>query len=212
MNAADLRFSSEILLRASRVNFGSDSAVVVEAAEALSGLMGRCRVSLEDGQLAVAAAVWGTERLLGRSRCAHTSVDGVRIVAGRRAMARALVEASEQAVRSRLSLSTLPYAPEPDGRADGAARLAAQGVRLRALYQRPVFGVVAPPRGRAEVRTADLVPMDMIVVDDELAVLPVDPDRPGLALILVTDPVWVRLASVVAESCWARAEGADGGR
>ncbi|MFI0721913.1 hypothetical protein [Streptomyces sp. NPDC021224] len=63
-----------------------------------------------------------------------------------------------------------------------------------------------------EIRTADLVPMDMIVVDDEVALLPVDPDRPGLALIVVTDLAWVRLASVVAESCWARAEGADGGR
>lgn len=211
-NSRDSRLSYEILLRAGGAHSELDSAVVVEAAEALSGLMGRCRAALEDGQLAVAAAVWGTERLLGRSGCAHASVDGVRVVAGRRAMARTLAAARDQAKQGRLSLSTRPYAPERSGQVEADVRLTARGVRLRALYQRPVLGFDAPTPGSVEIRTADLVPADMIVVDDEVALLPVDPDRPGLALIVVTDLAWVRLASVVAESCWARAEGADSGR
>lgn len=210
--STDSRRSSEVLLQAGRTHSELNSAVVVEAAEALSGLMGRCRTGLEDGQLAVAAAVWGTERLLGRGGCPHAKVSGVRMVAGRRAMARTLAEVLDKAVRDRLSLSTLPYAPGTRRRIESDARLAARGVRLRALHQRPVVRLDASPPGSVEVRTADLVPMDMLVVDGELALLPVDPDRPGLALIVVTDPAWVRLASVVAESCWARAEGADDGR
>lgn len=207
-NVVDFRPNSGLLLRVVGEVRGLDSPVVLEAAQALGTLMARCRDDLADGEREVAAAVWGTERLLGGR--APRRLGGVRVVVGRRAMGRALVQVGSEATRSRLSVSTLPYAPDAR-RAAVDRRLAARGVRLRALYQRPVCGAQIPPPSGAEVRAGDLVPMDMLVVDDEVAVLPVDPDRPGVGLIVVTDLGWVRLAAVVAESCWERAEGAGGG-
>jgi hypothetical protein len=189
---------------------GRDTSVVLEAGEALGSLMARCRADLADEGLLVAAAVWRSETLLGRSVCAPRRVGGVQLVVGRRAMGRALAQVNAEAVQSQLAVSSLPYDPE-DGRGAVDERLAARGVRLRALYQRSVCGYDTAPPGCVEVRAGDLVPMDMLVVDDEVAVLPVDPDHPGLGLIVVTDPAWVRLASVVAESCWAWAEGVGGG-
>jgi len=172
----------------------------------LGRLMAHCGNVLLEGQLAVAAAVWRTERLARLGGCPRPALEGVEVVAGRRSMARALGRARRGAVRSRLSVSSSPYVAEGDAQTSVDAQLAGQGVRLRALYQKPATGLAVAPSGDVEIRTADLVPMDMLVVDDRLAVLPVDPDRPGLALIVVHDPAWVRLASVVAESCWARAE------
>lgn len=210
-NVVDFRPSSELLLRIGRADRGWDPSVVLEAGEALGALMARCRNDLADGDLEVAAAVWGTERLLGGGGRVPRRVGGVTVVVGRRAMGRTLAQVAAAVVRSRLSVSTLPYAPE-GRRAAGDERLAAQGVHLRALYQRSVCGAGVLPSGCVEIRAGDLVPMDMLVVDDEVAVLPVDADRPGLGLAVVTDPAWVRLASVVAESCWACAEGAGGDR
>lgn len=209
-NVVHFKPSSEVLLRVSRSDSEFDPSVLLEAGEELGALIARCGAVLADGALAVAAAVWGTERLLGESTCVPRRVGGVRVVTGRRTMGRLLAQASSAAVRSRLSMSSLPYKPDA-GRQTGDARLAAQGVRLRALYQRSVCGFASPVLSCVEVRTGDLVPMDMLVVDNEVAILPVDPDRPGIGLIVVTDPAWVRLARVVAESCWARAEGVGGG-
>jgi hypothetical protein len=174
--------------------------------------MAHCGNVLLEGQLAFAAAVWGTERLAGLGGCAPLGLEGVEVVAGRRSMVRALERARGGAVWSRLSVSSSPYAAESDAQTSLDAQLTGQGVRLRAVYQKSEAGPAVLPSGDVEIRTTDLVPMDMLVVDDRLAVLPVDPDRPGLALVVVRDRAWVRLASAVAESCWARAEGADGDR
>lgn len=200
--------SSDLLPRGSHEEFPSDAGGVIEVARALGQLMARCRGALEAQRLDVIAAVWRTERLLGG--LARTSLvgDGIQVVAGRRAMARALADAYGQARSSRLGVYSSPFMESVGGRHGPVdARLAAMGVRLRAVYQQSQAQLL-PRLPRVEVRRADLVPMDMVVVDDRLAVLPIDPDRPGFALTVVSDPAWVQLACVLAENCWSRAEGA----
>jgi hypothetical protein len=171
--------------------------------------MARQLAALDARRLEVTAAVWGTQRLLGLRACAGPMDDGIRVVAGRHAIARALADTYGQPVRSRLSLYTSSFAENVVGRQEAVdARLAAQGVRLRAVYQLKPSAHVPSVVSGVQVRHLDLVPVDMVVVDDQLAVLPLDPDRPGRALMVVTHPALVRLSCVLAESCWSRAEGA----
>jgi hypothetical protein len=88
------------------------------------------------------------------------------------------------------------------------ANLAARGVRLRAVYQCSETGALAERNAQAgheEVRVAGLVPINAVVVDDRTAILPIDPDRPGSGLVVISDPEWVELVSVLAEACWVGA-------
>lgn len=207
INSLSVRPSSSLLLRVSRADTEGDTAMVMDVARALGDLMARCRGALATRQLEVAAAVWGTERLLDGSGCASEVGDGIQVVAGRRAMARVLARAYGQPVGNRLSLYSSPFAGSTERQAAVDGRLAAQGVRLRAIYQQPSLPrrVELSPAG-VEIRCANLVPMDM-VVDDRTAILPVDPDRPGVALMVISDPAWFQLAGALAQDCWARAEG-----
>jgi hypothetical protein len=160
--------------------------------------------------LDVAAAVWGSERLLDGVSRTVIGGEGLQVVAGRRAMAGVLAQAYSSPTRSRLALycESLP----PDAGVGATARaavdegLAARGIRMRAVYQDCEVGkAVSPPAGGVEVRFAGLVPVNALVVDDRTAILPIDPDRPGSGLVVVTDPGWVRLVGVLAEDCWAGA-------
>lgn len=184
-----------------------DAETLMDVALALGDLMARCGDALESVQVEVAAAVWGTERLLGGAGCAGAVGDGIRVVTGRAAMARVLAQANGEPVGGRLSLYSSTFAGGVGRQSAVDRRLASEGVRLRAVYQKALLSEpVEPPPVGVEVRCADLVPVDM-VVDERTALLPVYPDRPGIALIVVTDPAWVQMARVLAESCWVRAEG-----
>lgn len=200
--------SSSLLLRVSGVDGEADAETLMDVALALGDLMARCRAALESRQLAVAAAVWGTERLLGGAGCASGVGDGIQVVAGRAAMARVLAGVNGRPAGGRLSLYSSAFAGGTGRQAAVDTRLAAAGVPLRAVYQKALLPEpVEPPTG-VEVRHTDLVPMDM-VVDEQTALLPVYADRPGIALIAISDPAWVQMARVLAESCWVRAEGHD---
>jgi hypothetical protein len=181
----------------------------------LGELLAVCRASLAARQLETAAAVWRTEYLLGNVSRTVIDGDGLQVVVGRRAMAGVLAQSYRSPERSRIALYCEPMSPEAGAstapRAAMAAELAGRGVRLRSVYQGSEVGGLAVRDGRAgdeEVRVAGLVPINAVVVDDRTAIVPIDPDRPGSGLVVITDPGWVELVSVLAEACWAGAAAA----
>lgn len=189
-----------------------DSEAVLEMGRALGELLAVCRASLAARQLETAAAVWRTEYLLGNVSRTVIDGDGLQVVVGRRAMAGVLAQSYRSPERSRIALYCEPLSSEVGvstaPRAAMAAELAGRGVRQRSVYQRSEVGGLAVRDGRAgdeEVRVAGLVPINAVVVDDRTAIVPIDPDRPGSGLVVITDPGWVELVSVLAEACWAGA-------
>ncbi|WUH90323.1 hypothetical protein OG900_09565 [Streptomyces sp. NBC_00433] len=209
-NSLSPQVTSDLLLKASRAESQGDAEAIVEVGGAVGELLAFCRAGLATRHSDVAAAVWGCEHLLDGLGRTVVGGEGLQVVAGRRAMAGVLAHAYGSPARSRLALysESLPT----DGGAGSASRaavdaeLAARGVRMRAVYQYSEVGQAAWPRAGAEdVRLAALVPVNALVVDDRTAILPIDPDRPGSGLVIVSDPGWVRLVGVLAESCWAGA-------
>jgi hypothetical protein len=209
-NSLSPHVTSDLLLKAGRAESQEDAEAIVEVGSAIGELLAFCRAGLATRQLDVAAAVWGCERLLDDSGRSVIGNEGLQVVAGRRAMAGVLARAYASPARGRLALYSEPL--PTDGGAGSASRaavdaeLAARGVRMRAVYQYSEVGQAAWPRaGAEEVRLAGLVPVNALVVDDRTAILPIDPDRPGSGLVIVSDPGWVRLVGVLAETCWAGA-------
>jgi hypothetical protein len=207
--------ASERLIEARQGGLPLDAETVLEVGRTLGELLAACRAGLATRQLDTAAAIWGTERLLSGVSRTVIHGDGLQLVADRWAMADVLARSYCSPERSRLALYCEPMSSKTSAttasRAAVDTGLAARGVRLRAVYQCSEARALAERHVRAgheDVRVAGLVPINALVVDDRTAILPIDPDRPGSGLVVISDPEWVELVSVLAEACWAGASAA----
>ncbi|BAU85106.1 transcriptional regulatory protein [Streptomyces laurentii] len=84
-----------------------------------------------------------------------------------------------------------------------------QGIRIRSLYRSQDAGVpeaaeVLHMRAElgVEVRVAPELPITMVIVDDQYALLPLRPDAPGEGAILAGGPLLVRGFLSLYEHCW----------
>ncbi|MFD4374026.1 LuxR C-terminal-related transcriptional regulator [Streptomyces sp. NPDC058486] len=89
------------------------------------------------------------------------------------------------------------------------ARQLAQGIRLRAAYRvqdavRPEAAAVIKRRAElgVEVRIAPELPMTMVLVDQQYALVPLHPEEPGRGAILARGPLLVGSFLSLYEHCW----------
>ncbi|MFF1836709.1 LuxR C-terminal-related transcriptional regulator [Streptomyces sp. NPDC058231] len=106
-----------------------------------------------------------------------------------------------------------PGGPPPEGLIDDMLlrdkEMESRGVRVEALYLRRTAEVpymagyladaVRPGR---EARTADYLPLRMLLFDDDVAVLPVDPDDSGQGALVVHGQALVRSLHALYDYCW----------
>jgi DNA-binding CsgD family transcriptional regulator len=88
-------------------------------------------------------------------------------------------------------------------------RRIARGVRVRAMYSRRISAVPEMAQhleARAalgvELRFSPVVPMNMVLADENFALLPTDPHDPDSAAILARGPGLVRSYRALFEYCW----------
>lgn len=84
-----------------------------------------------------------------------------------------------------------------------------QGVRIRAIYRnrdaaRPEAAEVLHRRAElgVEVRIAPELPMTMVIVDEQYALVPLRPEAPAEGAILASGPLLVRSFLSLYEHCW----------
>jgi hypothetical protein len=173
----------------------------------LSGLLDHCRSVLATRQLDVASAIWATERLQPPRRTLRGFPD-VEIVTGRGAVSAFLADCRKTPSISAFRLHTQPV---PDGGPllEADAALVRKGVELRSVFA--LSGGLSAAQQQyisvttglgAFVRLAAVVPVDMIIIDRHVVVLPADPDLPGAALVVIRSAAWAHVAEVLAEACW----------
>ncbi|MBM9508038.1 hypothetical protein [Actinacidiphila acididurans] len=167
---------------------------------------------MRERELEIAAAVWGLERMVGPGVPYVLEGSDAELVAGPRNVRRLLAELSELPTASRLTLLDEPVPNRGLAGLVDSSALAARGVAMRTVYrhdgqlsfeQRRYQRLLAAAGVRA--RQAPLVPVNMIIIDGETVMLPVDPDRPGAGAVVLRNTVWVYLARLVFDDCWHRA-------
>ncbi|MER6097742.1 helix-turn-helix domain-containing protein [Streptomyces sp. NPDC001728] len=101
---------------------------------------------------------------------------------------------------------------EMGGELDRDRRWAERGVRVRAMYSRRAASVPEMAQHleeRAavgvEIRLSSVVPMNMVLADENFAMLPTDPYEPSSPSILARGPGLVRSYVALYEYCWTAA-------
>ncbi|MFI8826840.1 LuxR C-terminal-related transcriptional regulator [Streptomyces sp. NPDC053431] len=115
-------------------------------------------------------------------------------------------------VTQRTSCSMYPTGPArqaPERIFERDRRKLDQGVRVRAIYRswdaaRPEAAEVLHRRAElgVEVRVAPELPMTMVIVDEQYALVPLRPEAPGEGAILAGGPLLVRSFLSLYEHCW----------
>ncbi|MFH8711822.1 LuxR C-terminal-related transcriptional regulator [Streptomyces zaomyceticus] len=190
--------------------------IVVDPDVALLRLLRRERDRLQDRLAATSHAHTALEALAGpflRAGAAPRSEVEVEIVTDPQRVLRELAELTE-------SVRTAVHVMHTGSvrREDMAAELerdrsrAARGVRVRAMYSRRVGTVPEMTqhlRERAalgvELRLSPVVPMNMVLADENFALLPTDPHDPDSPTILARGPGLVRSYLALYEYCWQAA-------
>ncbi|MET9721794.1 helix-turn-helix domain-containing protein [Streptomyces zaomyceticus] len=195
---------------------GAGARIVVDPDVALLRLLRRERDRLQDRLAATSRAHTALEALAGpflRAGAAPRSEVEVEIVTDPQRVLRELTELTE-------SVRTAVHVMHTGSvrREDMAAELerdrsrAARGVRVRAMYSRRVGTVPEMTqhlKERAalgvELRLSPVVPMNMVLADENFALLPTDPHDPDSPTILARGPGLVRSYLALYEYCWQAA-------
>ncbi|MEU2158874.1 LuxR C-terminal-related transcriptional regulator [Streptomyces sp. NPDC019396] len=128
------------------------------------------------------------------------------------ALVNAFLEDAGSTARDRMR-SMHPGGPPPEELIDDMLlrdkEMESRGVRVEALYLRRTAEVpymagyladaVRPGR---EARTADYLPLRMLLFDDDVAVLPVDPEDSGQGALVVHGQALVRSLHALYDYCW----------
>ncbi|MET9721793.1 helix-turn-helix transcriptional regulator [Streptomyces zaomyceticus] len=102
-----------------------------------------------------------------------------------------------------------PGRQNPDRMLDRDRRQIANGVRVRAIYGRqeatdPEMEKFLGQRAElgVEIRLAPVVPMNLIIADQQFALVPIRPEQPGEGAILARGSALVRPYLSLYEHCW----------
>ncbi|MFD7569892.1 LuxR C-terminal-related transcriptional regulator [Streptomyces sp. NPDC059810] len=194
----------------------SGGRTVVDPDVALLRLLRRERDRLQERLAATSRAHTALEALAGpflRAGATPRSEVEVEIVTDPQRVLRELTELTE-------SVRTAVHVMHTGSvrREDMAAELdrdrcrAARGVRVRAMYSRRVGTVPEMTQHLAdraalgvELRLSPVVPMNMVLADENFALLPTDPHDPDSPTILARGPGLVRSYLALYEYCWQAA-------
>ncbi|MFB7397595.1 LuxR C-terminal-related transcriptional regulator [Streptomyces sp. NPDC056191] len=194
----------------------SGDRTVVDPDVALLRLLRRERDRLQERLAATSRAHTALEALAGpflRAGATPRSEVEVEIVTDPQRVLRELTELTE-------SVRTAVHVMHTGSvrREDMAAELdrdrcrAARGVRVRAMYSRRVGTVPEMTQHLAdraalgvELRLSPVVPMNMVLADENFALLPTDPHDPDSPTILARGPGLVRSYLALYEYCWQAA-------
>lgn len=185
---------------------------VTDCAADLAALLGRCRTVLHRISQETASAVWGVNWAADEPDPCADLDRGVDLVAGRGNVARRLAWLHDLPTRHLITMRSEPVPQNWSARSEFTAadqRLLDRKVSLREIYPCPSGLSAQQHRFLLQRHSAGIglrlkptVPTDLMIIDRAVAVLPVDPDRPGWALAVVTNRVWVRAAQQIADVCW----------
>ncbi|WP_435059771.1 LuxR C-terminal-related transcriptional regulator [Streptomyces sp. bgisy060] len=190
--------------------------VVVDPDVALLRLLRRERDRLQDRLAATSRAHTALEALAGpflRAGAAPRSEVEVEIVTDPQRVLRELADLTTS-VRTAVHVMHTGSVRREDMAAEleRDRRRAARGVRVRAMYSRRVGTV--PEMGQhlddraalgVELRLSPVVPMNMVLADENFALLPTDPHDPDSPTILARGPGLVRSYLALYEYCWQAA-------
>ncbi|MEE1815061.1 helix-turn-helix domain-containing protein [Streptomyces sp. SP18ES09] len=190
--------------------------VVVDPDVALLGLLRRERDRLQDRLAAASRAHTALEALAGpflRAGTAPRSEVEVEIVTDPQRVLRELAELTGS-VRTAVHVMHTGSVRREDMTAEleRDRSRAARGVRVRAMYSRRVGTVPEMTQHLAdraalgvELRLSSVVPMNMVLADENFALLPTDPHDPDSPAILARGPGLVRSYLALYEYCWQAA-------
>ncbi|MHA4775923.1 LuxR C-terminal-related transcriptional regulator [Streptomyces sp. MSC1_001] len=203
-------------LTAAHGTAGTGTRVVVDPDVALLRLLRRERDRLQDRLAATSRAHTAIEALAGpflRAGAAPCSEVEVEIVTDPQRVARELTELTDT-VRTAVHVMHTGSVRREDMTAEleRDRSRAARGVRVRAMYSRRVGTVPEMTQHLAdraalgvELRLSPVVPMNMVLADENFALLPTDPHDPGSPTILARGPGLVRSYLALYEYCWQAA-------
>lgn len=190
--------------------------VVVDPDVALLGLLRRERDRLQERLAATSRAHTALEALAGPFLRAGATPRGeieVEIVDDSHRIRRSLADLTDS-VRTAVHFMHTGSVRREElaGELAQDRRWVERGVRVRAMYSRRAASVPETAQHleeRAalgvEVRFASVVPMNMVLADENFALLPTDPHDPSSAAILARGPGLVRSYLALYEYCWTAA-------
>ncbi|MFD7321976.1 LuxR C-terminal-related transcriptional regulator [Streptomyces sp. NPDC059875] len=191
----------------------SDAHAVVDPDVALVRLLQCERDRLESRLAETSRAQVTLETLAGpflRAGAAPRSEVEVEIVSDPHRIRQELAGLGDAVLGSVHSLHTGSVRREDmAGELERDRRWIARGVRVRAVYSRRISSV--PDMAQhleeraalgVEVRFSPVVPMNMVLADENFALLPTDAHDPGSAAILARGPGLVRSYLALYEYCW----------
>ncbi len=194
----------------------SGDRTVVDPDVALLRLLRRERDRLQERLAATSRAHTALESLAGpflRAGAVPRSEVEVEIVTDPQRVLRELTELTES-VRSAVHVMHTGSVrrEDMDAELDRDRCRAARGVRVRAMYSRRVGTVPEMTQHLAdraalgvELRLSPVVPMNMVLADENFALLPTDPHDPDSPTILARGPGLVRSYLALYEYCWQAA-------
>ncbi|MBX9423726.1 MULTISPECIES: helix-turn-helix domain-containing protein [Streptomyces] len=203
-------------LTAAHGTAGTGARVVVDPDVALLRLLRRERDRLQDRLAATSRAHTAIEALAGpflRAGAAPCSEVEVEIVTDPQRVTRELTDLTDT-VRTAVHVMHTGSVRREDMTAEleRDRSRAARGVRVRAMYSRRVGTVPEMTQHLAdraalgvELRLSPVVPMNMVLADENFALLPTDPHDPDSPTILARGPGLVRSYLALYEYCWQAA-------
>ncbi|MFI8518708.1 LuxR C-terminal-related transcriptional regulator [Streptomyces sp. NPDC085481] len=191
----------------------ADAVASVDPEIALLRLLDRERARLRE-HLAEADQAYSTlETLAGtylRPGSLTRSEIAVEVITDYRRIQQALEDIID--VTQEASCSMYPTGPSrqvPERILERDRRKLDNGVRVRAIYRssdasRPEAAEVLNRRAElgVEVRIAPDLPMNMVIIDQQYAMVPLRPEAPGEGAILARGPLLVRSYLSLYEHCW----------
>ncbi|MEE4543973.1 hypothetical protein V2S66_18595 [Streptomyces sp. V4-01] len=216
---ADLALVGEDLARIRRMGIATkcpplEELTALDAGVVLGRLLLRYRSALASRELDFTAAVWRLERLQEAAEPEVPAGAGgiARMIIGSVNVQRVLAEVGGSATASRWKMLAEPLPADQSATALQASSLVERGVSLREVYC--AVGPLGPEQTRGvrrltgagiQVRLVDDAPVNMMIIDWETVVLPLDPDRPSAALVVLRSAALAYLAGLVFHDTWQRA-------
>ncbi|MDJ0464885.1 helix-turn-helix transcriptional regulator [Streptomyces sp. H27-C3] len=205
--------SSLALKSGERPESESDTVTVVAPETALLRLLRREQRRLKD-HLAEADRTYGVldtlaDRFLHGGALTQSEVE-VEVVTDYRRIQQVLADMSDTMRHDSLSMVPGSLQREiPERALDRDRSQVNKGVRVRCIHNQRFTAVPEmaeffrlKAESGVELRLSPVVPMNMIIADQDIALIPLDPENPSVGAIVARGPALVRSYIALYEYCW----------